>query len=596
MSMKRQDSKLIRGVLCSLFWLFTNLAYSQVGIGTNTPNTKSALEISDNTRGFLPPRMTTAQRTTLGGTLAASDEGMLVYDIGVDSLYVWRGTAWRALASTAPAAAEVANGTAANQTLRWNGSAWAASSFILNDESRVGIGAIGTNARFNVQQLLATGTPVGYGLEMTTATPTTLINGGTWDVSATSAAQSSQVRGLVINASNEATIGSPSVRGVQVTASGASNGNKYAFQGEVTGGGSQIGTLLSLTAAVGATSQKGVQASMTTSGLNINQTGFEANLNNVTTGTKVGYQSTVSGVVGTGTAAAFFATLSGNTTPFAWAFVASGGGINMNPNLVNSNPRPNLSTSILPGEIRGTSNSGATANDGFLRLSAGGGTSVAQQAGIDISGGNSNGDLNNTILMYTGGTERIRLNGAGEMYSPLLIPNAPTLTSFIIPSTSVTASQAGSSTWTPNGNGHTYVLYTVPTPISWQQAMEGARRIGGYLPTITSAAEQSHVANFLTALSYSTSIPLGHTDINQEGIFQTITGEQGFEVVGGIAQTYTNFAGGEPNNATGIACGASDGEDFLEMGPAPGRNWNDVQFCAATYLGFVVEFSYNTRP
>jgi hypothetical protein len=33
-----------------------------VGIGTNTPNASAALDITSNTSGFLPPRMTEAVR------------------------------------------------------------------------------------------------------------------------------------------------------------------------------------------------------------------------------------------------------------------------------------------------------------------------------------------------------------------------------------------------------------------------------------------------------------------------------------------------------------------------------------------------------
>jgi hypothetical protein len=91
--------------LSLLFFVFPSLfqvALSQVGIGTTSPDVRAALDISSTTQGFLPPRMTTAQRTTLGGTLTLAHEGMILYDTSKDSLFVWRGAAWYSFAATNP--------------------------------------------------------------------------------------------------------------------------------------------------------------------------------------------------------------------------------------------------------------------------------------------------------------------------------------------------------------------------------------------------------------------------------------------------------------------------------------------------------------
>lgn len=55
-------------------------AQNNIGIGTNTPNANAKLDISSTTKGLLIPRMTSAQRVTLAGTLGLSDEGLMVYD------------------------------------------------------------------------------------------------------------------------------------------------------------------------------------------------------------------------------------------------------------------------------------------------------------------------------------------------------------------------------------------------------------------------------------------------------------------------------------------------------------------------------------
>lgn len=70
-----------------------------VGLGTSTPNTKAALDVSSTSKGLLIPRMTSAQRTTLGATLTAADDGMLVYDTDLKVTEYWDGTAltWKAV-------------------------------------------------------------------------------------------------------------------------------------------------------------------------------------------------------------------------------------------------------------------------------------------------------------------------------------------------------------------------------------------------------------------------------------------------------------------------------------------------------------------
>ena len=67
------------------------LAWSQVGIGTSTPAATAALELSATDKGFLPPRMTAAQRTAI----AIPATGLMVYKTdGTTGLYVYSGSKW----------------------------------------------------------------------------------------------------------------------------------------------------------------------------------------------------------------------------------------------------------------------------------------------------------------------------------------------------------------------------------------------------------------------------------------------------------------------------------------------------------------------
>jgi hypothetical protein len=96
----------------------------------------------------------------------------------------------------------------------------------------------------------------------------------------------------------------------------------------------------------------------------------------------------------------------------------SGGGIRIHTGFGNSVARPSLNTSIIGNyEIRaigGYSQVDAT-DDGFLRLSAGGGTNTNAQVSIDLSGYSQDAEMNNNIVMRTKGLERVRIDENGKM-------------------------------------------------------------------------------------------------------------------------------------------------------------------------------------
>ena len=66
----------------------------QVSIGINTPATSALLDLTSTTKGFLPPRMTTAQRDAI----ASPAEGLMVYVTdSTKGWYGWNGSAWEKL-------------------------------------------------------------------------------------------------------------------------------------------------------------------------------------------------------------------------------------------------------------------------------------------------------------------------------------------------------------------------------------------------------------------------------------------------------------------------------------------------------------------
>ncbi len=72
------------------------LLRGSLGVGTASPNAAAALQIDSTTKGVLPTRMTTAQRTAI----TSPPEGLEVWDTTVHAKFVYDGTTWVQLAGT----------------------------------------------------------------------------------------------------------------------------------------------------------------------------------------------------------------------------------------------------------------------------------------------------------------------------------------------------------------------------------------------------------------------------------------------------------------------------------------------------------------
>ena len=86
--------KLLHIILSGLSVLATtHLMHGQVGIGTTSPHTSAAIEISSTSQGFLPPRMTYTQRNSIISPAA----GLQVWcnNCGPNGeMQVFNGTSW----------------------------------------------------------------------------------------------------------------------------------------------------------------------------------------------------------------------------------------------------------------------------------------------------------------------------------------------------------------------------------------------------------------------------------------------------------------------------------------------------------------------
>ena len=93
--------------------------------------------------------------------------------------------------------------------------------------------------------------------------------------------------------------------------------------------------------------------------------------------------------------------------------------------LTNNSIRPAVSTATLAnGEIRSYSTQGVLYDDGFLRLSAGGGSNTNSKAFIDLTGYSNVYDMNNNIVFGTRNLERMRIDLNGNVGIGLSGPNA----------------------------------------------------------------------------------------------------------------------------------------------------------------------------
>lgn len=80
----------------TLISLLFNTLQSQVGIGTTSPDASAQLEINSNSKGFLTPRLTAAQRTGISNPAT----GLLVYQTdGTSGFYYYTGSSWINLTS-----------------------------------------------------------------------------------------------------------------------------------------------------------------------------------------------------------------------------------------------------------------------------------------------------------------------------------------------------------------------------------------------------------------------------------------------------------------------------------------------------------------
>jgi len=79
--------------LILILMIIAEISYAQIGIGTTSPELSAALDVESTEKGFLPPRMTEAERNAITDPAA----GLIIWCTNCGSngeLEVFNGTAW----------------------------------------------------------------------------------------------------------------------------------------------------------------------------------------------------------------------------------------------------------------------------------------------------------------------------------------------------------------------------------------------------------------------------------------------------------------------------------------------------------------------
>lgn len=89
-----------------------------IAIGpSGDPDDSAVLDVVSTTKGFLPPRMTTAQKAAI----STPATGLVVYDTDIDALFLYNGTAWQRLSAVNGSVVTVSQATDINTAVTASG-------------------------------------------------------------------------------------------------------------------------------------------------------------------------------------------------------------------------------------------------------------------------------------------------------------------------------------------------------------------------------------------------------------------------------------------------------------------------------------------
>ena len=81
-------------VVSSLFFSMVVFSQNNVGIGIANPDPYALLHLESNSKGILIPKLDAAERTSLGGMLNTTNQGLLVFGPDTNQFWYWDGNQW----------------------------------------------------------------------------------------------------------------------------------------------------------------------------------------------------------------------------------------------------------------------------------------------------------------------------------------------------------------------------------------------------------------------------------------------------------------------------------------------------------------------
>ena len=148
-------------IFIALLFLATTTLHAQVGIGTPTPDTKAALDVSSNSKGLLIPRMSTAQRDLI----VSPPEGLIIFNSDTKRIEVYNA------GSSGEGSLTIGNFSMSIGTPYMNNS-WSSSSPRGLAQSFTSDGGLLTAISINVPSVQSQSTSSSYMLTIYGGTPT----------------------------------------------------------------------------------------------------------------------------------------------------------------------------------------------------------------------------------------------------------------------------------------------------------------------------------------------------------------------------------------------------------------------------------------
>ncbi|XP_076111671.1 perlucin-like protein [Mytilus galloprovincialis] len=128
----------------------------------------------------------------------------------------------------------------------------------------------------------------------------------------------------------------------------------------------------------------------------------------------------------------------------------------------------------------------------------------------------------------------------------------------------------------------THCYFFSPDGKNWHDAAKQCQTMGGYLAKITDSEENSWVVDMITkSVKHKYGYWMGMADLKNEGDWRWVNDSS--------AVSYSNWNGGQPDNASNEDCG--------HFWPAVNYEWNDIM-CNIDQMGYICECSdaSNCRP